>query len=203
MDKEILKYLRKKTERKVTSLFEKYTPSYLIYHNIQHTKSVVDHSLEIAAHYTLTEEEQFILFVAAWFHDTGQIYSIAALHEEESVQLANYFLQGYPEIPSPVILAIDHCILATKLPQRPHTLTEQILCDADLYHFGTGAFLDINEKVKKEATLRGMNTDRWNEATLKMVQVHQFHTDFCRQKLAEGKAINTAELLLLLKKQKG
>ncbi len=64
------------TKTFVTYLFkEKLSKNYL-YHNIIHTSEVVDTCLEIAEHSNLPEDEIEILLLAAWFHDTGYIFSL-------------------------------------------------------------------------------------------------------------------------------
>jgi HD superfamily phosphodiesterase len=198
MDQKFVARLWLKIERTVTDLFERDQPSYLVYHNIVHTYTVVAHALEIAANYPLNEEELFILFAAAWFHDTGQISASPIWHEEESVKIANRFFLDEPDVPTHLIMAIGHCILATKLPQRPGTLVEEILCDADLYHLGTAAFPEINERVKQEALLRGFNVENWDSGTLRMLQIHRYHTAYCIEKLTAGKEEHIARLLKTL-----
>src|SRR5688572_21846945 len=85
--------LYKKTENYVTRLFDEYQKPDLAYHNLQHTKYVVGKVNEIAAHYQLSEKEMLIVFIAAWFHDTGYLVTSPDLHEEKSVELMKTFLQ--------------------------------------------------------------------------------------------------------------
>ena len=35
--------------------------------------------------------------------------------------------------------------MATKLPQSPHSLIEQIICDADLFNLGTDMFRETGK----------------------------------------------------------
>ncbi|KAA5534523.1 HD domain-containing protein [Taibaiella lutea] len=198
MDNEQVRVLLADVEQTVSIMFEQYAPDYLIYHNIDHTRGVVAHAKEIAANYDLSLEEFFTLVAAAWFHDTGQIFSAPQRHEEESIKIANLYFSGQKSIPVNLITAIDHCILATRMPQRPHTLIEEILCDADLYHLGTASFFAVDKAVKEEAMLRGLDVSNWEQGTLKLMQSHHFHTAYCQDKLNAGKQNN---LLMLLKRQ--
>ena len=61
----------KKTESYVTEMFHKHQSEQLVFHNLEHTKGVVKRAVEIAGHYHLSEEDMMIIFVSAWFHDTG------------------------------------------------------------------------------------------------------------------------------------
>ncbi len=187
--------LQHEIENYVIDFFAQHPSSFLSYHNLTHTRSVVKHSVEIAAHYNLTETEQFILLTAAWFHDTGQLISPQLGHEEESVRLFKYFISTFTEVPEGVVDIIEQCILATKMPQVPQTLLEDILCDADLYHLGTDDFKTINELVKQEMTLRSGPIDHWNALTIKLLMRHHYHTSYCREKLEAGKQANLAMLL--------
>ena len=51
------------------------------------------------------------------------------------------------------LMRFDACILATKLPQMPDGLLQEMLCDADLYHLGTLDFFACDVLMKKETEL--------------------------------------------------
>ncbi len=182
-------------EQVVTAMFAQYTPAYLVYHNINHTRAVVARTLEIANHYQLAEEDRIVLMAAAWFHDTGQLFATPERHEEQSVIVANIFFHDLASVPADLLTAIGHCILATRMPQRPYTLIEAILCDADLYHLGTDEFMSIDNLVKEEFRLRGISVAHWDQGTINLMHEHHFHTTYCKEKLTSGKKRN----LLLLK----
>jgi len=61
--------LFKKTENYVTELFHNNPVPDLIFHNLDHTRSVVERTKEIAAHYYLSEKDLLAVYIAAWFHD--------------------------------------------------------------------------------------------------------------------------------------
>lgn len=61
-------------------------------------------------------------------------------HEERGAQAAEDFLKAKEADPEN---DVRNAILATRLPQEPETLVEQILCDADLFHFGTRKFANL------------------------------------------------------------
>ena len=64
-------HIYKKVESFVKELYEKNQTNNLLFHTLEHTENVVDHAREIAAQYQLADKEQFVLYTAAWFHDTG------------------------------------------------------------------------------------------------------------------------------------
>ena len=60
----------------INNLFEtKLNPDF-VYHNLQHTKDVVDAGLEIAEGTGITKEDKELVLIAAWFHDSGYSKSI-------------------------------------------------------------------------------------------------------------------------------
>ena len=79
--------------------------------------------------FNLDEHEMLLVQLATWFHDTG--YSEGPEeHEERSCVNAEAFLKG--KIPDADLETIKGCIRSTKVPQRPTSILEQIICDADL-----------------------------------------------------------------------
>src|ERR1700709_1169589 len=89
--------LYKQVEAHVTHLFEQSQNARLIYHNLQHTQKVVYRAKEITSHYNLIETDTLVIYIAAWFHDTGYLVAEPAVHEEKSVQLMQDFMKDFPE----------------------------------------------------------------------------------------------------------
>ena len=179
-------------EKYVVDLFTRLASTYLVYHNLSHTERVVVHAMEIADHYGLNEKDRFILSVAAWFHDTGHLITDIPLHEQASVRLMRSFFVDR-DVDEALIDTISECIMATKWPTAPKTLLEEIICDADTYHFGTKEFEITDELVKKEFQLRThKNYAHWCDDTLMLLKNHHFFTSYCRDKLDKGKKANIA-----------
>lgn len=186
----------KQAETYVEHLFEKNYNEKLLYHNLEHTKNVVEQSKEIADHYTITERQMMVLDIAAWFHDTGQLFTKGLKgHEEKSVELMKKFMHEN-NVDNELINEIEGCIMATKSPRNPVNLIQEIICDADTYHFGTKEFKDTNKRMREEYGLREMVVDKekWNEGTLEMLRTHLFYTDYCKDLLDDKKKDNIQKL---------
>lgn len=178
----------------VEQLFNTYTKPWLLYHNLAHTQQVVQHAEEIAAYYLLEEDILFVLLAAAWFHDTGQLLGDMATHEESGVQIMRSYLSDQ-QVDEKIQDEIAQCILATKMPVKPVTLIEKILCDADTYHLGTQDFIIMDKLVWQELELRLARTfDKHAEHTLHFLEAHTFYTAYCQQLLNEGKHQNMQQL---------
>jgi predicted metal-dependent HD superfamily phosphohydrolase len=191
--------LYKKIENHVTGLFERTSVRGLTYHNLAHTKQVVARTKEIAAHYNVTEQEMLILYAAAWFHDVGYLYADAADHEKESAAIMRSYLRDY--LDEETLDAIESCILATRFPQSPKNLIEEIICDADMYHLGTKDFKETNKQIRKERLEnRGevFSKTVWLKNAIVFLDNHQFHTSYCRDLLTAKKEKNVAKLRLQL-----
>ncbi|MBV9986250.1 MAG: HD domain-containing protein [Chitinophagaceae bacterium] len=185
----------RKTENYIEELFQKMDSSQLAFHNLNHTKTVVQRAKEIAAHHELSERDMLVLFVAAWFHDVGYLFTGAKGHEEKSAELARNFLSINLNDPE-LITEVVACIMATKYPRNPRTLLEEIICDADTYHFGTKDFKETNKQVFKELMLKEGDIDKeeWNEQTLDFIQQHTYYTAYCRNLLDARKQQNIRKL---------
>ncbi len=164
-------------------------PASFRFHNIAHTKDVARSAKVIEGHYQLSEVDRFIVFIAAWFHDTGFCAGCAEGHEEESVRLAAEFLRQQ-NIDADIIDQVSSCIHATRIPQAPQTLLEKIICDADLYHLGTSKFDTWSSRLRQELKnySESDNTDEeWRQADIDLLISHSYHTDYCRQNLEHVK----------------
>jgi predicted metal-dependent HD superfamily phosphohydrolase len=185
----------KKVESFVRELYEKNQTGNLLFHTLEHTENVVDYVKEIAAQSQLTDREQFILYTAAWFHDTGHLFTEPSRHEMRSVELMKDFLSRHIQ-DEQTIREIGDAILSTKMPRNPEGLLQEILCDADTYHLGTKKFKTTNKLLKKEYELRRVPepTDGWNRSALSFLESHRYFTEYCRNLLNEGKQKNINRL---------
>ncbi len=182
----------------VEQLYNSCKRTYLLYHNLEHTKQVVEHADEIGSHYSLDKRSRFVLLTAAWFHDTGQLSGDMAVHEETGVQFMKDFFFG-KKVSKKTIDEIAQCIMVTKMPVAPVTQLEKIICDADTWHLGTKQFYRMDTLVWKELELR-RNTSIHNqiEKSLQFLIGHRFYTDYCQEHLSEGKQRNIKLLKTLL-----
>lgn len=151
-------------------------PEHLSYHSVMHVKDVIDAVEKIALAENVNEEELILLKTAALFHDTGFLYG-AKDHEEKSCEIAQEYLPNYGYSQSQID-KIKGMIMATKIPQNPHNLLEQILADADLDYLGRDDFFTIGDKLFEELTIFGIvNSERdWNLLQEKFLERHHFFT---------------------------
>jgi predicted metal-dependent HD superfamily phosphohydrolase len=180
----------------VKSYFDNHVNEKLVYHNIKHTEMVVEAARQIGQHYQLNDTDFFTVVVAAWFHDTGYLNGEPTGHEERGAKMAKSYLEG-TGTDNAVIEGVCRCIIATKLPQRAVGLTEQIVCDADLYHLGTDEFGDRNKLMRKEAEAlqdKKISKDEWRRTTIRFLESHQYYTDYCRLLLNEQQQENLNKL---------
>ncbi|TMI93915.1 MAG: HD domain-containing protein [Bacteroidetes bacterium] len=184
----------KQVQDHVTKLFEANKKPKLIFHSLEHTLEIVKRTEEIAAHYKLTEKEMMAVYIAAWFHDTGHLFTRPDVHEEKSVELMKSFMQA--NFPDPELISVvEGCILATKRSVDPVTLPQQIVCDADTYHLGTKDFKKTNKKVRREATMDNeLSKTDWDISTLEFMEKHQYYTSYCIELLNKGKQENIERL---------
>ncbi|HEX6332632.1 MAG TPA: Pycsar system effector family protein [Flavisolibacter sp.] len=160
----------------------------LLYHNLHHTEKVADAAKEIAKHYRLNDRDTFIVLTAAWFHDLGYYINIGS-HRQAGADKAVEFLRR-AGVDDATIMAVRQCILATKIPQKPGNLLEQIVCDADLFYFGTDHFPEQNVLMLREIEATNhvfISPEDWRDCTISLLNNHQYHTEYCRELLTKKK----------------
>lgn len=170
----------------------------MVFHNFHHTVNVVRGVRIIAKHLGLSKVEKEILLLAAWFHDSGLI-KVYKGHEIESQRLAKTFLENhhYPEEKLHQVLA---CIAATKMPQAPTTLLEQVICDADLYHLSSVEYCHLQALLRKEwqEVLGKKSTSvEWFQENLHFLKTHQYWTTYGQTVLQKEKELNMERYRLL------
>jgi predicted metal-dependent HD superfamily phosphohydrolase len=160
------------------------------YHNLRHTVEVVQHTAEIGAYYLLSAPELLIVKAAAWFHDIGHLTGDMEGHEERGILIMRDCLAPM-QISDTLISSMAACIMATKYPSAPHTLYEEIICDADTFHLGTPKFKETDDLVRKEVELRkGKCFTDWHAQSIQLLEEHRFFTKYCQNLLDAGKLEN-------------
>jgi predicted metal-dependent HD superfamily phosphohydrolase len=168
-----------------SDIFKNKVSESITYHNLQHTEDVIAACERMADYYQLNDEDKTVLLTAGWFHDTGFITGIAEGHEEESATIAMQFLKLHNQSPE-FIEKVRNTILATKLPQSPSSLIEDILCDADLYHLGTNDFKQKNKLLRKELSNTigdGFSKKQWKKKNAEFLENHAYFTSYGKEKL--------------------
>jgi HD superfamily phosphodiesterase len=180
----------------VLNYFGEHHDKDLVYHDLQHTKDVVANATRIANHYQLNDKDFFVVVAAAWLHDIG--YFIDKLnHEEAGATVAGDLLKRF-NVDAALIEQVKSCITATKLPQQPAGLLQEIVCDADLFHLGTEQFSDRNKLLRKEiAHIKHIDLDKkqWRQKNIEMLQSHKYFTDYARVLLNNQYQKNLDKLL--------
>lgn len=163
----------------VKMLMKNSLPATMYFHNLQHTQYVVDAAIEIAKQSGLNRDQTTIVKVAAWFHDTGYLYHYKG-HEDTSMVIAGTFLVQH-QYGNDFIQQVWDCIEATKVPQSPKNITQQVICDADMRHFAAETYRDFAEKLKREwvVHLDKRYTDvEWQDLNIYTLRHHQYFTDY-------------------------
>ncbi len=179
----------------VLEYFNTHHDAKLVYHNLDHTESVVNATMQIANHYQLNDKDFFIVCTGAWFHDTGYFEDIQN-HEQKGADIAVDFLKKQ-DIPADVRDSVLQVILSTKMPQRPTNLLENIVCDGDLFHLGTEEFTEKRKLMHKEISLLyqiDSNKKEWRIKDVEFLESQQYHTDYCILLLSEQKQKNIDKL---------
>ena len=179
----------------VTDTLIRELPTYLTYHNIAHTLYVLQRVIFIAEKSGVSKSDLELLKIAALYHDIGFIKTHVN-HEVVGCEIARKELKAY-HFSEVSIAIICGMIMATKIPQQPHTLLEQILADADLEYLGTKHFNSVSEKLYQEMIHynASLTRDEWNAIQVKFITSHHYHTAFCKQYKTHRKINNLKQFL--------
>lgn len=164
---------------KVITDLEQRLPQWLVYHNAFHTKYVLKQACSIATKEKVTERERLLVKIAALYHDTGFLVQRED-HERLGCTIAFRDLQDTAITTTEVDL-ICGMIRATRIPQRPHTLLEQIVADADLEYLGTAHFEEYSNRLNRELHHWNpeLTSQEWDEMQIAFLSEHTYHTRYC------------------------
>jgi uncharacterized membrane-anchored protein YitT (DUF2179 family)/predicted metal-dependent HD superfamily phosphohydrolase len=165
-------------------------PAHLRYHDVEHTKSVIQITDSIARAEGVGDEDLLLLRTAALFHDSGFMKRYSD-HEEASCVIAMDTLPrfGYTD---QQIKIINRLIMVTRLPQQPESKLEQIICDADLHYLGTDKYFETAECLYHEFKNHGLvkNRRQWKKMQVQFLGSHHYFTQTAIRAYATKKGEN-------------
>lgn len=176
----IVKYLLRQfsdLQEIILDKLEKELPTYLYYHNYKHTIDVVSQAELIGIGEGVNDQEMLLLKTAALFHDSGHTVGYDN-HEQLGTEIVRKMLPNY-KYTDEQIDKICTLIMATKLPPKPATLLERIMCDADLDYLGRSDFIPVSNTLFEELKAQNKITDlnSWNKIQVKFISEHQYFTE--------------------------
>ena len=91
-------------------------------------------------------------------------------------------------------------IQATKIPQEPKNILEEIIADADLDYLGRSDFYPISYSLFEELkSMEAIKTeDEWNRIQVNFLEQHHFFTKTCINKRKAEKQKRLMELKKLV-----
>ena len=172
----------------------------LPFHNWRHTEEVVQNSELIGKQEGLMENVLEELIIASYFHDTGYLNK-AKGHEQLSCKYAKGFLEK-EGLAVPKITNILNLIKATEACREPKTITQKVICDADLAHLGRKNFKLKNAQLRKEwenSNGSEFSNVEWTRLNITFMEEHSFYTAsanslFSTQKLKNIQALKDSIL---------
>lgn len=180
----------------VFSLFEKELPPYLSYHCAQHTKEVFENCRYLATKEKLSDEQAELVLAAALLHDSGFLKGYDN-HETLSCEMAKQLLADYQYTPTQ-IETICELIMATRLPQKPLNLLQEVICDADLFYLGSDEYFEgakrLHAEWKEAGKLKG-DTD-WYKMQIDFLKKHRYFTLTALKEREQKKKENLQELII-------
>jgi uncharacterized protein len=150
-------------------------PATLYYHSRGHIEDVLSASETIAQSEGISAPDRQLLRIAVLYHDAGFVVQ-ADEHEKIGCDMAREELSqfGFSE---EEIEKICGMILATKIPQAPGNILEQIICDADLDYLGRNDYAEISDNLRKELSAKMILTEQqWLQIQVNFLEQHTYFT---------------------------
>jgi len=160
----------------ICQLLEQGLPVDYHYHNIRHTRDVIEASTLLARMEGLSDHDTALVRTAAAYHDAGflEVYNG---HEEHSIQMMYDILPEY-DYSETDLARIATMIRATILPQDAIDLCSKILCDADMDYLGRPDFEDIANMLRQEWAETGkvFTEEAWILLQVNFLRMHRYYT---------------------------
>ena len=183
-------YAQTRLERELSPLLK--------FHSVDHTRDDIVPAVDrLATLLSLSDEQMLLLRTAAWYHDLGFVQQRID-HEMVSIKIAHAVLPQFG-FNQEQVTTVEQLILATRLPQQPQTLLEQILADADLDSLGREDFLVTSLALRDELAAFGEESTllEWYTRQHQFLHDHRYFTDAARLLRSEGKQRNLEILQML------
>ena len=159
----------------IESFLLHHLPKEYTYHTISHIRDVVVQSERIAKKEKINKEDIADLKLAAWLHDVGYIWE-PGRHEGRGAEYATTVLNAM-DFPAKKINKITGMILATKIPQSPKNILEQIICDADLDYLGRNDYAENSLLLLQELRLKkDISEKNWLKIQDQFLTKHAYFT---------------------------
>lgn len=183
------------TERFVFDLLKREQREGYVYHTFTHSETVADTARRLAKTLDLGEEAIEIVTLAGWLHDVGYT-EIYHGHEEVSIRIASDFLRSQ-KYPDDKIQLVVGCIAATKVPQHPKNILEEIVADADLAGLGRKSFSEQSDLLRIEwdrALGKQYSDAEWLEQNIDLLAGHNYFTSAAKELFEEQQINNLRKL---------
>lgn len=171
----------------------------LLYHGIHHTIDVEIQAERIAKNEKINSKDDiYLLKLACLYHDTGFITTYKG-HELAGCNFARNELPQFG-LTQKQIEIICGMIMATRVPQTPHTKLEEIICDADLDYLGRDDFFSISHTLFMELQKKKIisSEKEWNAMQIKFFKKHSYFTETNKKSRGEEKSKHLALIEAML-----
>ena len=160
----------------------------LTYHGVHHAFDVLNVVNQYLKREKIIGQDAQMLRIGAICHDLGFL-KVYKSHEETGVEMTTELMKLH-NFSQEDIDVVSGLIMATKVPQKPKSHLEEIICDSDLDYLGRDDFDAISESLFVE--MKNFNflktRNEWNEVQVRFLENHTYHTDYAKKYRSPNKA---------------
>jgi predicted metal-dependent HD superfamily phosphohydrolase len=165
-----------KAKSYINGRLRKELPRHLTYHSVAHVKDVYKAAERLATAEGVKGEDLRLLLTAVMYHDCGFMVQ-SKEHEKIGCDIVREHLPRFEYSPEQID-RICGMIMATRIPQTPNNLLEEIIADADLDYLGRDDFWTIGNKLFEELQMYGIirTEEEWNALQIRFLDQHHYFT---------------------------
>jgi predicted metal-dependent HD superfamily phosphohydrolase len=164
-------------EAYVSEFHRRYAPPARYFHTAQHARMVFEQCETLASFYEIPWDDAEVLYLAAWFQNTGYCCT-SQQHEQQSIGILADFLKSF-KVSRSFQRAVEKLILSTHADYRPVTLLEKILKDADAHDVSSEHYNIWSQMRRQELALcedTAYTEHAWTVFNIAYLQSHKFYT---------------------------
>jgi len=181
---------------RVQEIFEHKNFEHRYYHSFVHSSNVRNNAVDLAKGLGLSDKDQQLLSLAAYFHDTGFSNGEWNGHEDRSAIHAREFLSEHKYSESD-ISRIESLIQSTKMDVEASDLLERLMKDADTSHIGSKEYQNECSQLRLEwesAEGKVFTEEQWYRKNLEFLKNHTFLSPIAKQRYNSRKFKNIANM---------
>ncbi|QHV99373.1 Pycsar system effector family protein [Spirosoma endbachense] len=183
--------LLKKARQFAWTLYQEHRSTNVYFHTYTRAEEVVKACRDLAKDLALNASDRKVLFVSAWFVDTGFVYQGPAV-QLDSDTIVESFLQPY-DFPTDQTKRVIDCINSVHTVHVPTSALEEAFHDGYWQFLGRKDYenqIDLLRAEQEQTSGQVITEAEWTSQCLADFTKHPFYSRYAQQKFSKQRAQN-------------